>query len=71
MRSRVGLVTELHGGALLLGERRGPAVGQEVYEHVLRAKEERVVARLSHGDPPFVRRAELDRLNDLRLPGRW
>jgi hypothetical protein len=51
-RARVGLVPELHRGALLLRERGGAAVGEQVDEHVLRAQEKRVVAGLAHRHAP-------------------
>ena len=69
-RARVRLVAELHGRALLLGERRRAAVGEQVDEDVLGAQQEGVVSRLDDRLRATLRRLQDDRLHDLGLPGR-
>ena len=69
-RARVRLVAELHRGALLLGERGRAAVGQEIDVDVLGAQQERVEPRALQCIAARLGMDELDRLDDLDLPGR-
>jgi hypothetical protein len=69
-RPGVGLVAELHCGTLLLRERRGAAVREQVDEDLVGAQQERVVAGALEC-PAALRLGEQgDRLDHLDLPRR-
>jgi hypothetical protein len=66
--ARIGLVTELHRRALLLGKGRGAAIGEEIDEDILGAQQEGVVAGGLERAPPLRLRPERDRLDNFDLP---
>jgi hypothetical protein len=69
-RAGVGLVTELHRRPLLLRERGGAAVGEQVDVDVFGAEEERVVAGAGDCFTATLFARERDRLDDLDPPRR-